>query len=96
MNSNKLFSIFVGSYIHVITKSLKGTQHFNGGKAVGPIIIDGFLLDEDDMFYYLGETPEEVTDAILKEEVVRVYLPLEDMMKQAFGDIKIPSTDEMS
>lgn len=59
--------------VSVVLKSLKGTQQNPDGTVLrGSIVIDGFLLDEDDKFFFLGDTLEEVSDCLDKRDVVRI------------------------
>lgn len=92
----KLFKQFHNEYVHIITKSLKGSEVRNGARYIGPVVIAGFLLDEDDTYLYLGAAQDEVSDAILRAEIVRMYLPVEDLINAAFEEIDIPPADEMS
>ena len=92
----KIFTLFGNSYVHIITRTLRGTEVSGRNRMTGPMVLSGFLLEEDDMYFYLGQTEEEISDAILKTEVVRIYTPVEDLMNEIFGDIETPSSDQMS
>jgi hypothetical protein len=71
---SKLFVYFKGQYVQVLMKNLKGSQTMNDGTINrGNIIIEGFLLDEDERHYFLGETPDKVTEALLHNDVVRMF-----------------------
>jgi len=74
---SKRFEIFAGTYVRIVTR-LKATSQ---NRAVGILSIDGFLLDEDEHCYFLGSTPDEITDSVLKSDTVRMYLPIEEMME---------------
>jgi len=39
-----------------------------------PIMFQGFLLDADDDFYFLGSTPNEVCSAIKKDELGSIHI----------------------
>lgn len=75
MTSTKIFNIFKGSFVYVLTRTLRSSV----GKQTAPVICEGFLLDEDEEFFFFGTTPEEVTDAIKRSEVVRIFLPIEEL-----------------
>lgn len=94
--SSKVFDKFVGSFIHIVTASLKGSESSGGRKIIGPVIITGFMLDEDEEYFYLGQSPDEITDAVKRSEVVRIYVPLEEMMEAAFGDINMKPDSEVN
>ena len=85
MSNSKIFDKFKGSLVHIATKSLKGSESSNGSKIIGPVVIQGFLLDECDTYFYLGDVPDEITDAVLKEEVVRMCLPTMALMDMLPG-----------
>lgn len=71
---NKLFKVFHGRYVSVITKSIRGSQMIEEGVvAEGNVIIEGFLLDEDDEYYYFGKQEDKIDDSLLREDIVRMY-----------------------
>jgi hypothetical protein len=71
----KLFGFFAGKYVSIIMKSAKGSQQLSDGAVIeGNVILEGYLLDEDDKFYYLGKEQEEIDDALDKSDVIRIYI----------------------
>lgn len=73
----KIFTLFKNSYIHIISKSLRATQ----SKNTGHIVIDGFLNDFCDTYFYLSAEPMgEVTIAIRREDVTQMSLPIDELM----------------
>ena len=76
---SKIFKIFGGREINVIMKDIKGAQVINESTVIqGNVVIEGYLLDEDDIFYYLGTTNEDIDEALLKSNVMRIYLPTDE------------------
>ena len=75
MNSTKVFETFKGNFVYVLTRTLRSSV----GKQTAPVICEGFLLDADDEFFFFGTTPDEVTDAIRRSEIVRIFLPVEEL-----------------
>lgn len=72
--SDKVFSYFGNQYVSIIMKNLKGSETREDGIVrSGNIIIEGFFLDMDKTRIYLGDTPEEITDGLLRTEVVRIF-----------------------
>lgn len=57
---------FVGEHVQVITSHLIADST--------TISADGYLLDEDEEFYYLGAGPDEVAMAIRKQDVVLISI----------------------
>jgi len=76
---SKIFKICGGREINVIMKDIKGAQVINESTVIqGNVVIEGYLLDEDDIFYYLGTTNEDIDEALLKSNVMRIYLPTDE------------------
>lgn len=89
MSSNKLFHIFAGVYVEFVLKNLKGAQVMeDGGRVEGSVILSGYLLDEDQDYYYLGETQEDISQAIKKEDVIRIYKPEDEILADMGLDYK--------
>ncbi len=82
MAESKLFTKFLGKSVNVILKSVKGSQQIGDGSIVeGNVIMSGFLLDEDDDYFYLGKTDDEINEALKKDDVVRVFLDEENVFE---------------
>lgn len=77
---SKLFQHFAGQFVNVILKSIKGRQEYPNGQATeGNVVLEGYLLDEDEKFYYLGHEQDGIDEALDKDDVVRIYqTPVED------------------
>lgn len=81
MSDSKLFRKFLGKSVNVIMKSVKGSQVLSDGTVVeGNVVMSGFLLDEDDDFFYLGTTEEEIDEALKKTDIVRIFLDDENII----------------
>jgi len=39
-----------------------------------PIVFQGFFLDADDSFIFLGDTPDEVCSAIKRDEITSIHI----------------------
>jgi len=71
------FSVFAGELVEfmttqmstVITQTEEGTE-----TGEYPWAITGYLLDEDENFYYIGRSPIEVSSAIKKDIVIGVSI----------------------
>lgn len=60
------FLTFIGEYVEVTTKIIASAPEQNVNI---PLTIRGFLLDQDENFYYLGEGPGNIKHAVDKELV---------------------------
>lgn len=62
---------FIGEYVEILTcfyqKHIEGNQDSISEQTV-PIVIQGYILDIDDEFYYIGNNPSEVVRAIRKQD----------------------------
>jgi hypothetical protein len=82
MGDSKLFQKFLGKNVNVIMKSVKGSQQLGDGSIVeGNVVMTGFLLDEDDDFFYLGTTDEQIDEALKKTDIVRIFLDNENVLE---------------
>lgn len=73
--NNKVMRYMAGKHINLIMKSIKGSQQLPDGSIVrGNVVVEGYLLDEDDKFFYLGTVPEEVNDCVAKSDTMRITL----------------------
>lgn len=74
MAETKLFKYFLGRHVNVIMKNIKGSQTMTDGSVVqGNVVIEGYLLDEDDIYLYLGRTLNEVDESLQKPDVIRIF-----------------------
>jgi hypothetical protein len=74
MSSSKLFSRFVGKSVNIIMKNVRGSQVLENGTVIeGNVVITGFLLDEDDEYFYIGREMDEIDEALLRDDMVRIF-----------------------
>lgn len=93
MSESKLFKYLSGQHVNVLMKSLKGSQTMMDGTVNrGNIVIEGYLLDEDVNYLFLGETPEKVTEVLLRNEVSRVFTS--EMLANEFVELDEPDNNE--
>lgn len=68
-NYSYFFRTFIGEYVQVTTDMKASEQVSNEDGSVfreSPLVFEGFLLDEDKDFYFLGMSPDEVQHAVKK------------------------------
>lgn len=72
----KIFTNFKNTYVHIICMNLRSSQN----RMSGNVISEGFLTDFCDEYFFLSVEPMgEITEAIRRDDVVKVYLPVEDL-----------------
>ena len=80
MKNESFFQSFVGEMVSLTINATVPTQAVINDDGVveevieGPISFDGYLLDVDNEYYYLGDTSQEVSKAIRKENVISVEI----------------------
>jgi len=97
-NNDLFFATFIGEYVQVVTKlTTTFTQENEEGLIthVNNIIIDGFLLDQDDLYYYLGQTSDAISSTIKIDDVSIVNIsPTPDIFREILDNAEIPENKE--
>lgn len=74
-NINTFVLAFMGEFVNVITDIMIVDYAQNEVQTLeqnAPMVAQGYLLDEDDNYIYLGENPLEVTQAVAKSRITMV------------------------
>lgn len=80
-----------------ITVDMMATIVAGEGVETYPIFYEGILLDYDNDYYYLGRTPQEVTQAVKKDTVAHIMVTEErDIFKQILEELPEPEKDEIN
>ena len=58
--SDIFFSTFLGEYVEIICK--------HEAVAEGKLVVQGYILDMDEDYYFLGENPIEINACLKKED----------------------------
>lgn len=84
-----IFSItFLGEFVEILTpiyqKKIQGNEEGVSDETI-PIVIQGYILDMDDDRLYLGDSPEEITQSVLKVDariirIVRIANPYDEIL----------------
>lgn len=64
---------FIGEYVQLTTNMFTIVNEENDEVLTShkvPVTIDGYILDIDEDYYYLGTTPHEINKAIKKDVVI--------------------------
>ena len=97
--SNRVFENFAGEFVVILlNRDTKQTVEMEGRLQVicSPAIIEGYLVDEDDEYYYVGVTPKSFNQAINKKYIIHMELSSEKESKKdtEFLNKIISATDE--
>lgn len=77
------FLAFVGELVGIV---------YNAGK--NAVQLSGYLLDYDDEYYYLGDSEEEITNAIKKNRVIHIQvLDPENEYQQILEELEVPEDE---
>jgi hypothetical protein len=74
---NRVFENFAGEYITILlTKDTKQTVEIDGRLQIvqSPALIEGFLIDEDDEYYYIGHNNKSFNQVVNKRYIVHIEL----------------------
>jgi len=95
--NDKLFEIYAGDYINVVMdftiESIKQTER-EVEQVKSPLIVEGWLTDQDDNYFYLGIIPESYSQALRKSAIILIEAktpPDEEVEKKSSV---IPSVDK--
>ena len=64
-NYSRAFEVFGGEYVTLVVKSIKGG---NKGKIIN-LMLAGYLIDECEDYFYIGENMSEIFASVRKDEV---------------------------
>lgn len=95
------FTTFIGEWVRVITKfRTKESMETEEGiqESQGQIMLKGYLLDFDEEYYYLGDGPNEITQAIEKKFAPIIQIEEQPKKANLFEEIldnfEVPSDDK--
>lgn len=90
LDKSLFFLTFIGEYVQ-IKLDLSSKMHAESNEGLvteeGPLTLQGYLLDMDKNFYYLGGSPGSVTDAVKKIAVKHIRIVPVEQPKTIFDDI---------
>lgn len=73
---------FIGETVQVLTDFVltsSQARESTDGEMIGedvehPLIVEGYMLDSDDTYIYLGSSPDQVSQAIKKDKIVFIQV----------------------
>lgn len=87
---------FIGEFVEILTpmyqKKIQGNEEGVTDETI-PIVIQGFILDMDDERLYLGDSPEEITQAVMKSDariirIVKANNPYDEILDSLDAPMK--------
>jgi hypothetical protein len=97
--SNRVFENFAGEFVVILlNKDTRQTVEMEGRLQIvhSPAIIEGYLIDEDDEYYYIGHSPKSFNQVINKRYIVHMELGSENSSNKTntyLNDL-VPTPDE--
>ena len=73
-NYSRVYETFAGHKLVFLLKHVRGSS----AGAILNVTFEGYLLDECDKFYYIGNEPTEVTGALPKDGVASMIISTDD------------------
>jgi hypothetical protein len=92
---DNLFAIFAKEYVSILIDMTVESVNQNGDEveiSKSPLSAAGFLTDEDDVYFYLGESVNVVNQAVKKDKVIHIEV-IEEPKKEKedkYKDLKGP------
>ena len=84
---NLFFLTFNGEYVEILANMDTGKENY-------PLVIEGYLLDQDDEYYYIGKSNNDITNAIKKIFVVNIAIvEKKSIYHQVLDGISAPETE---
>lgn len=65
---------FQSQFVEIITKRDMVISQEDGSAVNAPLIVHGFVVDEDNAFVYLGENPLQISRAVSKADISLVEI----------------------
>lgn len=99
--NNRLFDLFCGEYVSILTKMTteRSTSTPDRVESIKmPVSVQGFLVEADDLHYYLGISPELITQAICISDVIHIEISQEEanVMEQLLLNGEVPPEDKFN
>lgn len=69
---SSFFLSFIGEYVQVVTTFQLATA--DSPEVAMPLIIEGYMLDADDQYVYMGEEGDQIRQAVKLDYVVYVHI----------------------
>lgn len=96
---------FVGEFVQVLTDFVLSASQMNetsdgslsSEDMSHPLIVEGYMLDSDDSYVYLGPTPDQIGQAIKKDRIVFIQvLENKDTLDEIMNSLTNKSKRDMN
>lgn len=88
-------SAFMGEEILITTDLIETSAQTSTDLEKNPLYFQGILLDIDEDFYFLGDTPAEINQAVKKKNVVHIGIVEKvDEYEEILRDMPTPNNKE--
>jgi hypothetical protein len=98
-NLDNLFNYFAGDWVSIlllkdIKQSVQAPRNVN--TIYTPLFAEGYLLDQDEHYYYLGQQIDNVDKAVNKKYIITVELadPHQELAMQLDESVETPKDDK--
>lgn len=77
----KLLDNFKGKFVVILLSSVSMAEHDpeTGVVSSGSVLIEGWVIDKDDVFLYLGDNEKDISDAVQVKDIARITLHTENI-----------------
>lgn len=92
VGNSVFFDTFIGEYVEIVLKLKNKTIVSSPEETVeriGYVSFNGFLLDIDDVYYYIGETTTQIYRAVAIKDVVSISIDSIEP-ESVLNDIDVP------
>jgi hypothetical protein len=89
---DRFFEMLAGEFIQVVLdKDVESSVQTEKTVSINktPLIVEGYLVEEDDVYVFLGQQPNTITQAIRKEYIIHIQVTSEEnsMFNQIDTDV---------
>jgi len=94
----RCFELFAGEMVQVILdKDVEQTSQKQDSINImkTPLIVQGFMIEEDDDFIYLGYEPEQISQAVKKSYIIHIEVgELKEGLEEIMDIGDLPKSDK--
>ena len=96
--NTELYLAFIGEFVEMATNVIVSRSEQNEDSVITsnePLSIQGYLLDIDDEFYYIGSTPDGMSAVIRRENVMLMTITEEEnLLEDILNSMDVPTNKE--